>query len=168
MTRNVFKQGFNKKFAASGLISLVLLALLLFLGACGSGGGADEAPSKASEPIAQQVEEPQQVEQQPEVEVPSVGPVSGLPVILWDELPPEAQETIQLIDQDGPFPYDKDGTTFGNREGILPDRPHGYYKEYTVITPGSRDRGARRIVAGADGELYYTDDHYDSFREVVR
>ncbi|RME59626.1 MAG: hypothetical protein D6790_10435 [Caldilineae bacterium] len=93
---------------------------------------------------------------------------SGLPIILWEELPPEAQETIRLIDQGGPFPFRKDGSTFQNREGLLPPRPRGYYREYTVITPGSRDRGARRIVAGAEGELYYTDDHYASFREVIR
>ncbi len=102
---------------------------------------------------------------------PTVTPVrsqSGLPVIFYDELPPEAKETIRLIEQDGPFPYRKDGATFSNREGLLPARPHGYYREYTVITPGSPDRGARRIVAGENGELYYTDDHYASFREVVR
>jgi ribonuclease T1 len=166
MIQNSSGKSFNKKFAAGGLIGLLLLTLLLFLGACGSGSGADNASDKAGESIdavaGQQEEQPQPTE------VPSVGPVSGLPVILWDELPPEAQETIQLIDQGGPFPYDKDGSTFGNREEVLPDRPHGYYKEYTVITPGSSNRGARRIVGGADGELYYTDDHYDSFREVVR
>jgi ribonuclease T1 len=100
--------------------------------------------------------------------VPSTGPVSGLPAVLWVDLPPEAHDTIRLIDSGGPFPYDKDGATFGNREGLLPDRVGGYYKEYTVITPGSSDRGARRIVGGADGELYYTDDHYESFREVIR
>ena len=168
MTQNSSKSGFSSKFITGGLIGLLFLAFLLVLGGCGSGGGADDASSRAGEAVAQQAEAPQDAEQQQEAEVPSVGPVSGLPVILWADLPPEAQETIELIDQGGPFPYDKDGSTFGNREGILPDRPHGYYKEYTVITPGSRDRGARRIVAGADGELYYTDDHYDSFREVVR
>ena len=98
----------------------------------------------------------------------AVHSVSGLPLVYFDELPPEAQETIALIDSNGPFPYYKDGVTFQNRERILPRRSNGYYREYTVITPGSDDRGARRIVAGADGELYYTDDHYDSFREVVR
>jgi len=164
MKQNSLRRSSHKNFATGGLISLLLLALLLFLGGCGSGGGADDASSRAGQTVAQQAEAPQQQE----AEVPSVGPVSGLPVILWDDLPPEAQETIRLIDQGGPFPYDKDGSTFGNREGILPDRPNGYYKEYTVITPGSPDRGARRIVGGADGELYYTDDHYDSFREVVR
>lgn len=75
--------------------------------------------------------------------------------------------TLELIDEGGPFPYERDGVTFQNREGILPSRPQGFYSEYTVVTPGSKDRGARRIVAGDDGSRFYTDDHYDSFREVV-
>lgn len=93
---------------------------------------------------------------------------SGLPTIPYDELPPEGQETVALIEQGGPFPFDKDDSVFQNREGILPQERRGYYREYTVITPGEGDRGARRIVAGAGGELYYTDDHYNSFREIVR
>ncbi|MGL4651603.1 MAG: ribonuclease domain-containing protein, partial [Caldilineaceae bacterium] len=94
--------------------------------------------------------------------------VNGLPTIAFEDLPRQAQETIDLIDEGGPFPFDRDGITFQNREGILPDEFRGYYSEYTVITPGESDRGARRIVAGQDGELYYTDDHYDSFSYVVR
>ena len=92
----------------------------------------------------------------------------GLPTIAFAQLPREAQETIRLIDRGGPFPYKQDGTTFGNRERLLPAQPQGYYREYTVITPGESDRGARRIVAGRGGELYYTDDHYESFKRVVR
>lgn len=83
------------------------------------------------------------------------------------DLPPEAIDTLLLIEQDGPFPYDQDGSTFQNREGLLPAHPRGYYHEYTVETPGSPDRGARRIVTGDRGERYYTDDHYDSFRFIV-
>jgi len=82
-------------------------------------------------------------------------------------LPPEARQTIALIRQGGPYPYEKDGATFGNREGILPRRERGYYREYTVRTPGARDRGARRIVAGRGGELYYTEDHYRNFKRVL-
>jgi guanyl-specific ribonuclease Sa len=83
-------------------------------------------------------------------------------------LPPEAIETLRLIEAGGPFPYDRDGTTFQNREGRLPSHPRGYYREYTVTTPGSRDRGARRIVSGGDPPtvFYYTDDHYRSFRRI--
>ena len=84
-----------------------------------------------------------------------------------DQLPAEAQRTAELIRAGGPYPYRKDGATFGNREGLLPDRPSGYYREFTVPTPGEDDRGARRIVTGDDDRiLYYTDDHYQSFRRI--
>ena len=83
------------------------------------------------------------------------------------ELPQEARQTLALIGAGGPFPHQQDGTTFGNRQGLLPKRSRGYYLEYTVKTPGSRDRGARRIVAGAGGEVYYTEDHYRSFSRIV-
>lgn len=82
------------------------------------------------------------------------------------DLPAQARETLALIKQGGPFPHAQDGRTFGNREGLLPKRARGYYREYTVRTPGRRDRGARRIVAGGDA-YYYTDDHYRSFRKIV-
>ena len=94
--------------------------------------------------------------------------MSGLPTVNYADLPQEAKETIRLIDRGGPFPYSQDGVTFENRERGLPAQGRGYYREYTVITPGAGDRGARRIVAGGDGELFYTDDHYDSFREILR
>lgn len=97
---------------------------------------------------------------------PRAGP-AGIPAINYDELPREALETLILIGEGGPFPFDRDGITFQNREGILPDKPRGYYSEYTVITPGASTRGARRIVAGEDGEFYYTDDHYESFSWIV-
>ena len=95
---------------------------------------------------------------------------SGLPVVRLAALPPEAARTVELIDAGGPFPEpDHDGGTFGNREELLPDQPMGYYREYTVPTPGVDDRGARRIVAGDDGEeLYWTDDHYGSFALIRR
>lgn len=92
----------------------------------------------------------------------------GLATVPLRELPPEAVALVALIDQGGPFPYSKDGTVFGNLEGSLPRHERGYYREYTVLTPGSRDRGARRIVAGRDGDLYYTGDHYDTFRQLLR
>ena len=83
-------------------------------------------------------------------------------------LPPEAVATLEPIERGGPFPYDRDGSVFQNRERRLPEQPRGYYREYTVATPGSRDRGARRIVTGGDPPevYYYTDDHYRSFRRV--
>lgn len=84
------------------------------------------------------------------------------------DLPREAVETIALIQQGGPFPYRKDGTVFQNRERLLPQKPRGFYREYTVKTPGARDRGARRIVTGGDPPevYYYTSDHYRSFRQI--
>jgi len=82
-------------------------------------------------------------------------------------LPPEARQTIALIKAGGPFPYSRDGVVFNNREAQLPKKARGYYHEYTVKTPGSRDRGARRIISGRDGELYYTDDHYRTFKRIV-
>ena len=93
--------------------------------------------------------------------------LSGLPTISYERLPAQARETIELIRRGGPFPYRQDGAVFQNRERLLPGKPGGYYHEYTVKTPGSPDRGARRIVTGGQGELYYTDDHYDSFEQVV-
>ncbi|MGA9715887.1 MAG: ribonuclease domain-containing protein [Aeromicrobium sp.] len=81
-------------------------------------------------------------------------------------LPPEARETITAIDTGGPFRYDRDGSVFQNREGLLPAQERGYWREYTVDTPGSPDRGARRLVEGRGGELYYTEDHYRSFRQI--
>lgn len=95
------------------------------------------------------------------------GPASPAPPeIAPAELPAEARETIRLIRQGGPFPYERDGAVFGNFEKRLPVRERGYYRECTVKTPGAKSRGARRIVAGRGGELYYTDDHYRSFRRV--
>ena len=93
--------------------------------------------------------------------------VSDLPVASVDDLPDEALDTLALIEAGGPYPFDQDDGVFGNREGLLPDAYDGYYREYTVITPGEGDRGARRFVVGDDGEVFYTDDHYESFVEVV-
>ena len=96
----------------------------------------------------------------------------SLPTVSLADLPPEARHTERLIRSGGPFPYSKDGTTFFNRERLLPARPRGHYREYTVKTPGSRDRGARRIVCGGEPPVnpeacYYTADHYSSFRRIV-
>lgn len=92
------------------------------------------------------------------------GVESGLRVEPLSALPEQARQTWELIEQDGPFPYPgKDGSVFGNREKLLPLKESGYYREYTVPTPGSQDRGARRLVTGESAELYYTADHYSSF-----
>ena len=83
-----------------------------------------------------------------------------------EELPPEARATLALIKSGGPFPYAQDGRVFANREKQLPLQSRGYYREYTVRTPGVHDRGARRIVTGTGGEYYYSADHYRSFRRI--
>lgn len=90
------------------------------------------------------------------------------PAVDSTALPAEALATLQLIARGGPFPYRQDGTVFQNREGLLPGKPRGYYREYTVPTPGARDRGARRIVTGGNppSDYYYTNDHYRSFRRI--
>lgn len=89
--------------------------------------------------------------------------------ICYSDLPSQAHDTLRLIEAGGPFPYPKDGTVFSNREGVLPKQSSGYYHEYTVKTPGSPDRGARRIVAGQKSqEDYYTGDHYATFDLVDR
>ncbi len=93
-----------------------------------------------------------------------------LGVVAFAQLPREAKATIELIKQGGPFPYEKDGSVFGNYEKQLPKRQRGYYREYTVKTPHARNRGAKRIVTGGRSpsyRYYYTEDHYRSFREVI-
>lgn len=95
-----------------------------------------------------------------------LGHVAELPTVALSDLPSEARQTLSLIRQGGPFPYPRDGITFGNREGRLPPHRGRYYSEYTVKTPGSRNRGARRIIAGSGGEFYYTDDHYKTFKLI--
>ncbi|MGZ8263001.1 MAG: ribonuclease domain-containing protein [Burkholderiales bacterium] len=94
----------------------------------------------------------------------SQGELRSVPIA---DLPAEAGATLALVRSRGPFPYARDGVVFGNYERRLPARERGYYREYTVPTPGLSHRGARRIVVGRRGELYYTDDHYRTFRRVV-
>jgi ribonuclease T1 len=100
------------------------------------------------------------------------GPLDNLGTVALAALPAEAQKTQSLIRAGGPFPYSKDGVVFGNREQLLPRRERGFYREYTVPTPGSRDRGARRIVCGGQRPTlpetcYYTADHYASFKLIA-
>lgn len=147
-----------------------------------SDGRADDRASSSSSPTASRSSSPA-----PST-APSTGPSSapttapstrattgpstdedGIAYVDLADLPPEAAETVELIDAGGPFPYPgKDGSTFGNFEGVLPDRERGYYAEYTVETPGLDHRGARRIIAGDGGELYWTEDHYESFERIRR
>ena len=101
----------------------------------------------------------------------SASAVPTVPAVGIGQLPAQAQETYQHILAGGPFPYPKDGIVFGNREKQLPRQPRGFYREYTVKTPGARNRGARRIVCGGEPPTkpevcFYTDDHYASYRRI--
>ena len=96
----------------------------------------------------------------------SQGTADGPATVGVAELPAEARRVLALLDAGGPFPYRQDGSVFGNYERRLPAHPRGWYREYTVPTPGERDRGARRIVAGRDGTRYYTADHYESYARI--
>jgi ribonuclease T1 len=151
----------NRRTLAGLLVAIVAAAVTWYVS--GDGGGT----TTASQPTVT-VSPTNDV---PTNDVPTndVDPDSGLSWIAESELPPEALDTLKVIDNGGPYAYPgRDDTTFTNREGLLPDHESGYYREYTVETPGSDDRGARRIIRGDGGELYYTDDHYDSFRRIAR
>ncbi|MFD9307731.1 ribonuclease domain-containing protein [Streptomyces sp. NPDC060048] len=102
------------------------------------------------------------------VPVPTPGWAKGMATVRADALPRQARDVLALIDKGGPYQYRQDGTVFGNFEKILPRQKRGYYHEFTVRTPGERDRGARRIVTGEGGEFFYTDDHYKTFKAVIR
>jgi ribonuclease T1 len=137
---------------------LLVLAVILAVFLAESAGSAGPGCSPVSAPSA-----PGDLSTVPEVPLDQTK-TGGISL---SSLPEEARDTLKLIKRGGPFPYSKDGTVFSNYEGLLPAKSKGYYHEYTVITPGSPDRGARRIVAGNPGEYYYTADHYLSFRRIL-
>ncbi|GAA0492012.1 ribonuclease [Streptomyces stramineus] len=132
---------------------MLLAALpLLLLPACSSGGDKAGKSGKTSAATGRAA--------------PSWA--KGMRTVPPERLPAEARKTLELIDKGGPFPYEKDGTVFGNYENRLPKQARGYYREYTVPTPGARNRGARRIITGDHAERYYTGDHYQTFEAVVQ
>jgi ribonuclease T1 len=148
---------------------LCIVALGVILGGCGK----DEPRSGTSEPVAAASQaQPAEVIQQAQRPAGTDKQVQdGFSTVRIAQLPRQAVATLRLIEAGGPFPYAKDGVVFGNRERLLPRQPRGYYHEYTVPTPRSRDRGARRIVCGGPrrqiDDCYYTDDHYASFRRIA-
>lgn len=137
--------------AVFGLIALIALLSVLAgcLGSSGSGGGDRSASSSATASSSGHSRD-------------------GLGTVSRSDLPKQARATLALIVEGGPYPYRQDNSIFSNREGLLPEHSRGYYREYTVRTPGSDDRGARRIIAAKDGTFYYTSDHYESFRRIVQ
>ena len=138
------------------LLALVALIVLLVIGyavsAIHHGSPRSSTSASTSAPVSRS----------------SVGSTSArsAAAVPLSALPPQAADTVALIQEGGPFPYRQDGVVFANAERHLPIEPRGYYHEFTVPTPGSPDRGARRIITGRDGEFYYTTDHYESFRRV--
>lgn len=144
------------------IIAAVVVALLLWWF---TADGTEQVPDQ---PAARSTGQP--------VELDAIGPDpggdgdgDGLETVRLSALPPEAAQVVQRIDAGGPFEHPgKDGSPFGNFEGRLPAAPRGYYREYTVPTPGLSHRGARRIVTGSEDELYWTADHYETFRRILR
>ncbi len=159
-----------------GLVVAILTAVVIWWvqGDAGTTTQDPQAGPTASESPTEEASDPPSLptptDTGPASETPTGGtdPESGLPVVAAADLPAEARDTLALIDQGGPYPYDQDDETFRNDEELLPEHPEGYYREYTVETPGAEDRGARRIVAGSGGEFYWTDDHYSSFSRIAR
>ena len=145
---------FNRRRITAALIGLLVLVLGGWLVKDNLGSGSTSAPSTpASTPAKGGAAVP--------------GADSGLPVKALSALPPQASDTWKLIQAGGPYPYPRnDDVVFENREKRLPGKKSGYYHEYTVKTPGSADRGARRLITGQAHELYYTGDHYASFVAV--
>ena len=145
---------------------LLLVAAAMLVAWLVTGGGREPDPGSGSTATEPSSSSP--THELTETNTPSSEPDGGLPTVQLADLPPEAARTLELIDAGGPFPEDRDGITFENREDLLPDQPMGYYREYTVPTPGVDGRGARRIVTGEADELYWTDDHYASFSRIER
>ncbi|UVJ40340.1 ribonuclease domain-containing protein [Arthrobacter sp. CJ23] len=159
----------SRLLALAGLVIAVVVLVLAVVngpalsgsvtsGSVPSSSGTTTAPSPApSAPLGSALES----------SAPAPANTSGLAAVNASQLPQEARQTLALIAKGGPYPYERDGVNFGNFEGLLPKKSGGYYKEYTVKTPGESDRGARRIIAGKDGAKYYTPDHYESFKFIV-
>ncbi|RSD10580.1 ribonuclease domain-containing protein [Amycolatopsis eburnea] len=149
---------FNRRRITAALIGLLVLVLGGWLVKDAVGGGSTSPSTSSSSTAGSSSSAPAKGS----AAVP--GADSGLPLKALSTLPSQAADTWQLIEKGGPFPYPRnDGVVFENREKRLPGKKSGYYHEYTVKTPGSPDRGARRLITGQAHELYYTGDHYSSF-----
>ncbi|WP_232821896.1 ribonuclease domain-containing protein [Desertihabitans aurantiacus] len=158
--------------AGGGVVALVLVLVALLW----SDPGGEAVPPPATSPSATPSQAPSGdgpsggVQRRDQEQVATdVDPQTGLAWVRLEQLPPEAAETVGLIEDGGPFPYRQDGAVFNNFEGLLPEEPRGHYREYTVPTPGEDDRGARRIVTGDDDTVFFwTADHYESFERIAR
>ena len=148
----------NRSVAALLLTGLAVLAVLAF-------GGTGFLESLTGSPTPAVSSSAEAGQGSPGAAAPA-NP-SGLAAVNESRLPAEARQTLASIRAGGPYRYSQDNKTFGNFERILPRRDSGYYREYTVPTPGESDRGARRIITGSGGEKYYTEDHYESFKFIA-
>ena len=170
--------GLGQKIATIALAALAVIALLAVLTGRGGGGGSSSSPSSKFSPVTYSDGPSSSGEKsggeksggagRASSSAPASGDGDAADVVPVAQLPAQARATLKLIDAGGPFPYSRDGIVFANREGRLPKHPRGWYHEYTVETPGESDRGARRLIQGKDGTIYYTGDHYESFRRVQR
>jgi len=166
-------RGPRNAVVAVALLALVLVVVLTRLVGGGSEGSGSAGPGASASSPSSAADSSSRAPRSPSTRAPSAAatrdPETGLRVVALSSLPSQAQQTVALIDRGGPFPYRQDGATFGNRERRLPSHPNGWYREYTVVTPGEGDRGPRRIVTGDDDrQVFYTADHYDSFVRVAR
>ena len=153
----------NRSLLPLLLGALAVLALALF------GGPAllDQPPESTTADATSRATAPGPASPTGPAEPPPADNPSGLASIRESDLPAEGRRVLALIRAGGPYRYSQDDQAFGNFERILPRRDRGYYREYTVPTPGEPDRGARRIVAGSGGDKYYTEDHYESFKFIL-
>lgn len=161
----------------AALLGLVVLAFVLSgipqqgttppdADTAGASQSTPQASPKNTAPVPAR-STPARSQSAPPAGTPGVVNPSRLPEIKASDLPAEARQTLDLISRGGPYPYSRDNVPFGNFERVLPQKTSGYYREFTVRTPGETDRGARRIVAGGAGEKYYTADHYASFAFIA-
>lgn len=167
-------QGPGQKIATIALVLLALIAALAFFGGRSGGHSASSASSASSRftPASYAsgstgASSHGSSSATSRGSGTSSGSKDGLPSVRFSDLPREAQTTASLIKAGGPFPYKRDGIIFSNNEGRLPSHPNGWYHEYTVPTPGMNSRGVRRLITGKDATMYYTGDHYKSFKTVV-
>lgn len=158
--------GLGQRIATIALVLLAIIAAVALLSRGSGGGSASSSSSSAFTPSSYSSGSSDASGASTSSSASQTS--DGLETVNLADLPTQARQTVALIDAGGPFPYSRDGVVFSNRERILPRQAKGWYHEYTVKTPGSSDRGARRIITGKDGAMYYTSDHYKTFRRIVR
>ncbi|MET8622896.1 ribonuclease [Kitasatospora sp. NPDC004669] len=147
------------------VVAVLILAVLAGAGYLLAGKGGSSHP-KAAASAATTAAKPSAPKPSPPSGGSWVPADPALADVCRTKLPSQAQDTLTLIAKNGPYPYNRDGIVFENRESRLPKKADGYYHEFTVLTPGSNDRGTRRVVTGGAGEQYWSPDHYATFQEI--